>query len=100
MTGISNTSTTPDTLRARLSRQAPSRKALDERLNAAQATAPIPDALTLGPEGRLYLLSWLHANVVCDIPITSEEWRRAWGNAADYQTAVNARRVLAEAVLS
>jgi hypothetical protein len=58
--------------------------------------ATIPDALPLGREGRLYLLSWLHGDVVAGVQIDAVEWRDAWGRAADYQTVCNARRVLAE----
>lgn len=55
----------------------------------------IPDALPLGYEGRLFLLSWLHTDVICGRPITAESWRAAWGRAADYQTVVNGRAALA-----
>jgi hypothetical protein len=54
----------------------------------------IPTALPLGHEGRLFLLSWLRADVLSDVPVTAESWRAAWGMAADYQTLVNAREVL------
>lgn len=51
--------------------------------------------LALGPEGRLFLLSWLHADVLSNVPITEQSWREAWGKAADYQTVVNAKAALA-----
>lgn len=55
----------------------------------------LPGALPLGHEGRLFLLSWLHADVICGRPITADSWRDAWGRAADYQTVVNLRAELA-----
>lgn len=62
-----------------------------ERRTLTAAAAP----LALGDAGRLYLLAWLHADVLSDVPITEQSWRDAWGKAADYQTVVNARAVLA-----
>jgi hypothetical protein len=43
----------------------------------------------------MYLLAWAEMQVVCGIPITGGSWRDAWSEAADYQTVVDGRRVLA-----
>ena len=61
---------------------------------ATPLPTPIPSALPLDHEGRLFLLSWLHADLTSDRPVTAESWRVAWGRAADYQTVVNAKAVL------
>ena len=58
--------------------------------------APIPAPLTLAYEGQMFLLQWLHMQVVCGVPVDAEAWRRAYGEAADYQTVVDARRELAK----
>lgn len=58
------------------------------------ARPTVPSPLPLGHEGRLFLLSWLHADVESGVPVTVESWRAAWGMAADYQTVVNAQQVL------
>lgn len=55
----------------------------------------IPSPVDLPREGKIYLLSLLHFRILCGDTIDTESWRDAWGQAADYQTVVNARRELA-----
>ena len=61
-------------------------------------TAPIPSPIDLRHEGRTFLLSLLHFRVLCGAPIDDESWRDAFGQAADYQTVVDARHEVAAEV--
>lgn len=56
---------------------------------------PVPDALPLDRAGRMFLLAFLHADLASGVPVTVDSWRTAYGLAADYQTVVNAKAVLA-----
>lgn len=56
---------------------------------------PLPTINDLGREGRAFLLAWVQTQILCDRPVTAEVWRDAWAQAADYQTVVDARKVLA-----
>lgn len=60
----------------------------------AAAHLDVPDALPLGRVGRIFLLAYLRSHLLCGDPIDAESWRDAWGRAADYETAFNARAVL------
>ena len=57
--------------------------------------ATIPSPADLRHEGRAYLITLLHFRILCGDTIDAEYWRDAWGQAADYQTVVDARKVLA-----
>lgn len=56
----------------------------------------IPGPTDIRSEGRTYLLTLLYWNVVCGVPVDADAWRDAYGQAADYQTVVDARRELAQ----
>jgi len=62
---------------------------------AGPPTVPIPHIVELDHAGRMFLLGWLQVEVICGRPITAVSWREAFGRAADYQTVVAARTVLA-----
>ena len=62
---------------------------------AGPPTIPIPHIVELDHAGRMFLLGWLQVEVICGRPITAASWRDAFGRAADYQTVVAARTVLA-----
>lgn len=55
----------------------------------------IPNALPINPDARLFMLTWLEADLHMGRTITPDSWRAAYGRAADYQTVVEARKVLA-----
>lgn len=57
--------------------------------------APQPDALTLDPDGRTFMMAWLNVSVLIQGGPTPEQWREAYGHAADYQTAEAGRRLMA-----
>ena len=58
--------------------------------------APVaPSALPLDPGARLFMLTTLQAAAIIAGPKAVESWREAYGRAADYQTVVAARTVLA-----
>lgn len=57
---------------------------------------PAPSIGLLGCEGRMHLLAWAEMQVLIGLPVDASSWRVAWGEAADYQTVVDARRVLAK----
>lgn len=54
-----------------------------------------PHIASLDHVGRTFLLGCLQFDILLDRPITAESWREAYGRAADYQTVVAARTVLA-----
>ena len=56
---------------------------------------PLGDPLALGDTGRMFLLTWLEVDVMLARPVTAESWRAAYGRAADHETVLNARAVLA-----
>ena len=58
-------------------------------------TTPIPNALPLNPDARLFMLTWLEADLSMGRTITPDSWRTAYGKAADHQTVTEARKVLA-----
>ena len=58
-------------------------------------TTLIPSPVDLHHEGRTFLLSLLHYRILCGGTIDESSWRDAFGQAADYQTVVDARRELA-----
>lgn len=55
----------------------------------------IPDPIYLGREGRVFFLAWIEGELRLNGGVSVEAWREAYGRAADYQTAHNARIVLA-----
>lgn len=57
------------------------------------AGTDVADPLNLEPGPRLFMLAWLRGQLGSG-PINVDDWREAYGRAADYQTALNARIVL------
>lgn len=61
--------------------------------------ATLADTCRLSDHGRIYMLGWLQQTIDTGPgAVTAEEWNTAYGRAADWETASNARTVLAEAV--
>lgn len=55
---------------------------------------PTPTILDLDSAGRSFMLSWLAFDALVG-RIPADVWAEAYGRAADYQTVVNARELLA-----
>lgn len=64
-----------------------------------QPEVPSP-VVGLHHEGRMYLLSLVHYRILCGEPVDEQYWRDAFGQAADYQTVLDARRELARQSVS